>query len=167
MTRRTVVVLLLAAGAAIFAAPLASAATDLYSNVGPGGSIGEQVSRYPLSHYALDPHFSAIKVHLNGIDTTGMPAMIAFFLASLLWNVTAFTANAMIELFALAFSVDLLNGSSATAGSGALAPITDTIHNLYAHTLGEPWMEVAIILAGCWAMLRGWSSGATPRRSRP
>ena len=54
MTRRTVVVLLFAVGAAIFAAPLASAATDLYSNVGPGGSIGEQVSRYPLSHYALD-----------------------------------------------------------------------------------------------------------------
>jgi hypothetical protein len=154
MRRRTLVVIGLAVAAAIFAAPLAGAATDLYSNVGPGGSIGDRVSRYPLSNYALDPHFSAVKVHLTGLDTTGMPAMIAFFLASLLWDVAAFTANAMIELFALAFSVDLLNGSSATAGSGALAPITDTIHNLYAHTLGEPWMEVAIILAGCWAMLR-------------
>jgi hypothetical protein len=155
MRRRTLVVILLAIGAAIFAAPIAGAATDLYSNVGPGGFIGERVSRYPLSNYVLDQHFSAVKASLTGgVDASGVPSMIAFFLANLLWQVTAFAANAVIELFALAFSVDLLNGSPTTAGSGALAPIADTIHNLYAHTLGEPWMEVAIILAGCWAMLR-------------
>jgi hypothetical protein len=155
MRRRTAVVILLALGAAILAAPLASAATDLYSNVGPGGSIGDLVGRYPLGNYVLDQHFSAVKASLTGgVDASGVPSMIAFFLANLLWQVTAFAANAVIELFALAFSVDLLNGSPTTAGSGALAPIADTIHNLYAHTLGEPWMEVAIILAGCWAMLR-------------
>jgi hypothetical protein len=155
MRRRTTVLILLALGVAALAAPLASAATDLYSNVGPGGSIGDRVSRYPLSYYVLDQHFSAVKASLTGgFSASGVPAMIAFFLANLLWQVTAFAANAVIELFALAFSVDLLNGSPTTAGSGALAPIADTIHNLYAHTLGEPWMEVAIILAGCWAMLR-------------
>ena len=80
--------------------------------------------------------------------------MIAYFLANLLWQITAFTANAVIQLFALAFSVDLLNGSPNTAGAGALAPVGDAIHNLYANTLGRPWMEVAVIVAGCWAMWR-------------
>jgi hypothetical protein len=153
--RRMSVVGVAALALAFLLAPLAEAATDLYSNVGPGGSIGVQVDRYPLSSYVLDQHFDAVKASLTGgFSASGVPAMIAYFLANLLWQITAFVANAVIELFALAFSVDLLNGSPTTAGAGALAPVSDTIHNLYAHTLGEPWMEAAIVAAGCWAMLR-------------
>jgi hypothetical protein len=135
--------------------PVAWAASDLYSNLGPGGQVSPSVDRYPLGNYVLDSHFSAVKASLTGgVDASGIPSMIAFFLANLLWQITAFLANAVIELFALAFSVDLLNGSPNTAGAGALAPVGDAIHNLYANTLGQPWMELAVLLAGCWAMWR-------------
>jgi hypothetical protein len=136
-------------------APIARAASDLYANLGPGGQVSPSVDRYPLGNYVLDSHFSAVKASLTGgVDASGIPSMIAFFLANLLWQITAFTANAVIALFALAFSVDLLNGSPNTAGAGALAPVGDAIHNLYANTLGQPWMELAVLLAGCWAMWR-------------
>jgi hypothetical protein len=129
------------------------AASDLYGNVGPGGSVSGLADRYPLGHYALDQHFSAVKASLTGgIDASGVPAMIAFFLANLLWQITAFCANAVITLFSFAFSLDLLNGSSATGGGGALAPIADAIGSLYAHTFGTPWMVIAVTLTGCWAM---------------
>jgi hypothetical protein len=156
MTRRRVLLVVGAAAAAtLLLVPLAGAASDLYSNVGPGGSVSGLVDRYPLGSYALDSHFSAVKASLTGgIDASGIPAMIAFFLANLLWQITAFAANAVIALFALAFSVDLLNGSPQTAGAGALAPVADAIHNLYANTLGEPWMVLAIVVTGCWAMWR-------------
>jgi hypothetical protein len=155
MTRRRILWLLLAAMVvALVAVPVAGAATDLYSNLGPGGSTSPAVDRYPLGNYVLDSHFSAIKASLTHVDASGVPSMIAYFLANLLWQITAFCVNAMISLFALAFSVDLLNGSPTTAGAGALAPVSDAIHNLYANTLGQPWMEIAVLLAGCFAMWR-------------
>jgi hypothetical protein len=135
--------------------PMAWGASDLYANLGPGGSVSGLVDRYPVGNYVLDSHFSAVKASLTGgVDASGVPSMIAFFLANLLWQITAFAAYAVISLFALAFSVDLLNGSPNTAGAGALAPVGDAIHNLYANTIGAPWMEVAVVLAGCWAMWR-------------
>ena len=153
MTRR---LLLPAAVVALLAGALgaaAAAASDLYGNVGPGGSVSGLADRYPLTHYALDQHFSAVKASLTGgIDASGVPAMIAFFLANLLWQITAFCANAVITLFSFAFSLDLLNGSPATGGAGALAPIADAISSLYAHTFGTPWMVIAVTLTGCWAM---------------
>jgi hypothetical protein len=153
--RRTLGAIGLALLVVAVAAPVAHAASDLYANLGPGGQISPSVDRYPLGNYVLDSHFSAIKASLTGgIDASGIPSMIAFFLANLLWQITAFCANAVIELFALAFSVDLLNGSPDTAGAGALAPVGDAIHNLYANTLGQPWMELAVLVAGCWAMWR-------------
>jgi hypothetical protein len=139
----------------LVAAPVAHAASDLYANLGPGGATSPAVDRYPLGNYVLDSHFSAVKASLTGgVDASGVPSMIAFFLANTLWLITAFLVNAVISLFALAFSIDLLNGSPNTAGAGALAPVADAIHNLYANTLGQPWMEIAVLLAGCWAMWR-------------
>ena len=153
MTRH---LLLPAAAVAILAAALgaaASAASDLYGNVGPGGSVSGLADRYPLSHYALDQHFSAVKASLTGgIDASGIPAMIAFFLTNLLWQITAFCANAVITVFSFAFSLDLLNGTPATGGAGALGSISDAISSLYAHTFGTPWMVIAVTLTGCWAM---------------
>jgi hypothetical protein len=156
MTRRRIgIAALVALLALALLTPLANAASDLYANLGPGGSVSGLVDRYPVGNYVLDSHFSAVKASLTGgVDASGVPSMIAFFLANLLWQITAFAAYAVISLFALAFSVDLLNGSPNTAGAGALAPVGDAIHNLYANTLGEPWMEVAVVLAGCWAMWR-------------
>jgi hypothetical protein len=135
--------------------PMAWGASDLYANLGPGGSVSGMADRYPVGNYVLDSHFSAVKASLTGgVDASGVPSMIAFFLANLLWQITSFAAYAVISLFALAFSVDLLNGSPNTAGAGALPPVGDAIHNLYANTIGAPWMEVAVVLAGCWAMWR-------------
>ncbi len=99
----------------------AGASSDLYGNVGPGDRSSGLADRYPLGHYALDQHFSAVKASLTGgVDASGIPSMIAFFLANVIWQITAFCANAVIALFAFAFSLDLLNGSEATGGAGAL-----------------------------------------------
>ena len=57
----------------------------------------------------------------------------------------------MITLFAFAFNLDLVNGNG-SPGSGALTPVASAIHNLYTNTFGAPWLVVAIVLAGCWAM---------------
>ena len=155
MNRRrvTLVVLAAAALAMVVAHPSARASSDLYGNVGPGDAVGGLADRYPLGHYALDQHFSAVKASLTGgVDASGVPAMIAFFLANVTWQITAFAANAVITLFAFAFSLDLLNGSEATGGAGALAPVSDAIRGVYASTFGQPWMAVAVALAGCWAM---------------
>ncbi len=49
--------------------------------------------------------------------------MIAYFIAQVLWLITAFLANGVITLFAFAFNLDLVNGNG-TPGSGALAPVS-------------------------------------------
>ena len=78
--------------------------------------------------------------------------MIAYFLASILWLATSFLANLLITLFNFAFSLDLVNGSAATGGEGALAPVSRAIHSIYADVLGEPWLVLAVAIAGMWAM---------------
>ena len=82
---------------------------------------------------------------------SGVAPMIAYFFAQVIWLITAFLANAVITLFAFAFNLDLVNGNG-SPGSGALTPVSDAIHNLYTSTFGAPWLVVAIVLAGCWAM---------------
>ncbi len=88
---------------------------------------------------------------LSGVDVSGVPPLIAFFIAQVIWLITAFLANAVITLFAFAFNLDLVNGNG-SPGSGALTPVSGAIHNLYTNTFGAPWLIVAIVLAGCWAM---------------
>ena len=129
-------------------------AGDVYSNIGPAPQLpaGGLVGRYPLSNYSLDQYFPAISVGLtSGVDASGVAPMIAYFGAQVIWLLTAFLANAVITLFAFAFNLDLLNGNG-SPGSGALAPISAAIHNLYSSTFGAPWLIVAVVLAGCWAM---------------
>jgi hypothetical protein len=154
MTRRRLTLgVLTAVVLVVVVAHPAGASSDLYGNVGPGDTISGLADRYPLGYYALDQHFSAVKASLTGgVDASGVPAMIAFFLANVTWQITAFAANAVIALFAFAFSLDLLNGSDATGGAGALAPVSEAIRGLYANTFGPPWMAIAVALAGCWAM---------------
>jgi len=134
--RRPRILLALGFGSAItlllFAAP--ALAGDVYSNIGPAPQLpaGGLVGRYPLANYSLDQYFPAISVGLtSGVDASGVAPMIT--------------------LFGFAFSLDLVNGNG-SPGSGALTPISDAIHNLYASTFGAPWLIVAVVLAGCWAM---------------
>ncbi len=154
-TRRHVTLTLSAATALallLLAAP--ALAGDVYSNIGPAPQLpaGSLVGRYPLANYQLDQYFPAISVSLlGGVDVSGVAPMIAYFLAQVIWLITAFLANAVITLFAFAFNLDLLNGNG-SPGSGALTPVSSAIHNLYASTFGAPWLIVAVVLAGCWAM---------------
>jgi hypothetical protein len=145
----------LAAFLVVVAHPLAIAGSDLWSNVAPASPLGSGglFNRYPLDHYTLDQHFDAISVSLTGgVDVSGLLPMLAYFFASLLWLITSFMANWLIELFSWAFSLDLLNGSAATGGAGALAPVSRAIHDIYSNVFGAPWLVLAISVAGAWAM---------------
>jgi len=129
-------------------------ASDVYSNVGPAPQLpaGGLFGRYPLARYQLDQYFPGISVGvLSGVDVSGVPPLIAYFIAQVIWLITAFLANAVITLFAFAFSLDLLNGSG-SPGSGALTPVSDAIHNIYANTFGTPWLIAAISIVAVWAM---------------
>ncbi len=156
--RRVTVTLGLGALILLLGHPVAGAASDVWGNVGPSPQVGGEgiAGRYPLTHYPLDQHFDVISVSLTGadVDASGVPAMIAFFFASILWLATSFLANLLITLFSFAFGLDLVNGSQATGGAGALAPVSRAIHSIYADVLGEPWLVLAIAVAGIWAMWR-------------
>ncbi len=135
--------------------PLAGAASDVWGNVGPSPQLGGEgiAGRYPLTNYSLDQHFDAVSASLTGgVDVSGVPPMIAYFLASILWLGTSFLANLLITLFGFAFGLDLVNGSQATGGAGALAPVSRAIHSIYAGVLGQPWLVLAVAIAGIWAM---------------
>ncbi|HET8862172.1 MAG TPA: hypothetical protein VFM94_02865 [Solirubrobacterales bacterium] len=155
MSRRVVATLCLAALIVLLAHPVAGAASDVWGNVGPSPQVGGEgiAGRYPLTNYSLDQHFDAVEASLTGgVDVSGVPPMIAFFLASILWLGTSFLANLLITLFGFAFGLDLVNGSQATGGAGALAPVSRAIHSIYAGVLGEPWLVLAVAIAGIWAM---------------
>ena len=135
--------------------PLADAASDVWGNVGPSPQLGDGgiAGRYPLVNYSLDQHFNAVEASLTGgVDVSGVPAMIAWFFASLIWLATSFLANLLITLFSFAFSLDLVNGSQATGGEGALAPVSRAIHTIYSDVFGAPWLVLAIAVVGIWAM---------------
>ena len=46
----------------------------------------------------------------------------------------------------------LVNGSQATGGAGALAPVSQAIHSIYANVFGGPWLVLAVAVVGIWAM---------------
>lgn len=138
----------------LLAHPLA-AASDALSNVAPASQLPARslTNAYPLGNYALDHHFDAVSTSLaGGIDASGIEPTIAWFLAQLVWSLTAFLANAVITLFTFAFSLDLVNGSAATGGAGALGPVAVAVRSIYRDTFGEPWLVVAILLTGLWAI---------------
>jgi hypothetical protein len=139
----------------LLAHPLAVAGSDVWGNVGPASPLGAAglYGRYPLDHYMLDQHFDAVSASLTGgVDVSGVPPMIAYFLTSVLWTLTSFLANTLISLFAFAFSLDLVNGSEATGGAGALGPVSQAIHSIYADVFGAPWLVLAVAVVGIWAM---------------
>ncbi len=140
---------------ALLAHPIASGASDFWGNVAPASPLGSGglFGRYPLDHYTLDQHFTAISASLTGgVDTSGLLPMLAYFFAGLLWVATSFLANTLITFFSFAFSLDLVNGSSQTGGAGALGPVSQAIHSIYSDVFGAPWLVLAITVVGIWAM---------------
>jgi hypothetical protein len=151
--RRLIVVTLAVTVALVVLAAPSAGASDVYGNIGPAPQLpaGSLQGRFPLSSYQLDQYFPGISVGLGGVDTSGVGPLIAYVIAQIVWLVTAFVGNAVITLFAFAFNLDLLDGNG-TPGSGALTPVATAIHNLYTNTFGAPWLVVAILTAGVWAM---------------
>ncbi len=153
--RRVALVLGMGFALVALAHPPAGAASDVWGNVGPASPLGSGglLGRFPLSHYMLDQHFDAVSASLTGgVDVSGVPPMIAYFLASVIWSLTGFLASALIALFDFAFGLDLVNGSRATGGAGALGPVAQAIHSLYSDVFGAPWLVLAVAVAGTWAM---------------
>ncbi len=151
--RRARIAVWLALAGLLLAHPVARAASDVFGNVGPGSSTTGLADRFALGNYALDHHFDAVNASLTGgIDVSGVPPLIAYFLADVIWQLTAFIANAVITLFTFAFSLDLVNGSQATGGAGALAPVSNAVRSIYSSVFGGPWMVLAVTAAGLWAM---------------
>jgi hypothetical protein len=154
--RRLVVVvslITLTVGLVLLASPSAGA-NDVYANIGPAPQVpaGGIFGRYPMESYQLDQYFPAIKVGLfSGVDVSGIPPLIAYFIAQIIWLITAFVADAVITIFSFCFSLDLLNGNG-SAGSGALTPVSQAVHNIYANTFGTPWLVAAFSLVALWAM---------------
>jgi TrbL/VirB6 plasmid conjugal transfer protein len=151
---RRIALLVLAVVLLVLLAGPPAGANDVYSNIGPAPQLpaGGLVARFPLTNYQLDQYFPGVSVGLtSGVDVSGVPPLIAYFIAQVIWLITAFAANAVITLFAFAFSLDLVNGNG-SPGSGALTPVATAIHNLYTNTFGAPWLIVAVLCAGCWAM---------------
>ena len=146
----------LAVALTLAAGPAARAATDVLANVSPASPVPAGLAeRYPLGNYALDSHFDAVEASLTGgVDASGVAPMIAHFLANALWQLTALLADVLITLFAFAFSLDLVRGSRATGGAGALEPVGQAIRGLYADVFGQPWLAVALTIAGLWAIWR-------------
>ncbi len=152
--RRAVALALLGALVLVALAAPPAGAGDVYGNIGPAPQIpaGGLFGRYPIANYQLDQYFPAIKVGVfSGIDTSGLLPMIAYFVAQVIWLITAFISNLVITLFAFAFSLDLVNGNG-TPGSGALTPVSQAIQNIYSNTFGQPWLIAAVALVSIWAM---------------
>jgi len=152
--RRALVLALVGALTLVLLAEPSALAGDVYGNIGPAPQIpaGGLFGRYPIGNYQLDQYFPAIKVGVfSGIDTSGLLPMIAYFLAQVIWLITAFVSNAVITLFAFAFSLDLVNGNG-TPGSGALTPVSQAIQNIYSSTFGQPWLIAAVAFVSMWAM---------------
>ncbi|HET9154271.1 MAG TPA: hypothetical protein VFN85_09175 [Solirubrobacterales bacterium] len=152
--RRLACALALGLGLVALAHPIAAGASDIWGNVAPASPLGSGglFGRYPLDHYALDQHFTAISVSLTSVDTSGLLPMLAYFFAGLLWVATSFLANTLITFFSFALSLDLVNGSSQTGGAGALGPVSQAIHSIYSNVFGGPWLVLAITVVGIWAM---------------
>jgi hypothetical protein len=151
--RRRTVVLPVAVLAGLVLLPAAVAHADVWANVGPGRSLAGLKGGWTLGAYELDENFSMISAGvLSGVDVSGFLPMIAFFFANVIWLGTSWFANLLIELFGFAFSLDLVNGSGATDGAGALGPVSRAIQTIYTTAFGGPWMVLAVSFAALWAM---------------
>jgi len=120
--------------------------SDPISNVSPGSGVkdGEAlINRHPIGHYALDVD---VKIGLTNLgEVIGGSGQSV---AAAVWDLTVTINNAVISLFAWAFTLDLLEGG------GLLAPVAAAINAIHTDVLGREWMVVAVVLMTFWAMWR-------------
>jgi hypothetical protein len=156
-TRRllpAVTLTVLVAMVVVLLCPVAGLA-DTLGNISPAapGPAGGWMGRYPISRYQIDQYFPAVSVSLlSGVDVSGLLPMMAYGAAQVIWLITAFVSYLVITVFQFAFNLNLLTGED--GGVGALAPISQAIHEIYTSTFGAPWLIAAITAVGIWAMWR-------------
>jgi type II secretory pathway pseudopilin PulG len=124
--------------------------SDLFGNVAPNGGVGGLADRYPLSAYTLDYHVDGPSAGFGGISTGDVPQMISQWLTSQIWAVLVWILKLVIDLFAWAFTLDLINGQH-----GALTPVGDAVRGIYQGVFGNTWVVAAITLAGIVAIWTG------------
>lgn len=156
MRRRTCA----AAGTAIalLAAPAAALAdyhgTDVFGNVAPDSGIGGLADKYPLSYFKLDIHVGDVVSSFGpiptGVNSSNGAATFLHAIAGFLWVCLAFVDRTVIDLFAWAFSFDLLNGPR-----GALRPIAAQVGDFYDRMGGPVWLGAAVICLGVWGITKG------------
>ncbi|MCA1569778.1 MAG: hypothetical protein LC798_05535 [Chloroflexi bacterium] len=130
----------------------AQSGADVFDATGPPTQVAGDsvVNKFPLSHYALDLHIASVDA--GPINLPDVPKLTLFALTDIIWQATAFLTYLVIQLFTFAFSLDLLQGSEATGGRGALEPVAQAVTNFYNSTFGEPFLVCAIILCGLWGI---------------
>jgi hypothetical protein len=130
----------------------AQSGADVFDATGPPSQVAENslLTKFPMSHYALDLHIP--KVDAGVIDLPDVPKLTLFAITDIIWQATAYVTYLVIQLFTFAFSLDLLRGSEATNGKGALEPVSRAVQNFYNSTFGEPFLIAAIICAGLWGI---------------
>lgn len=91
---RILLLLVLGMVVVLLVGPAAPAgANDVYSNIGPAPQLppGGLVDHYPFANYQLDQYFPGVSVGLfSGVDLSGVPPLIAFCIAQIVWLFTAF-----------------------------------------------------------------------------
>lgn len=143
------------------AQPPAGADSDVFDSTGPPSQVGggAKMNEFPISRYALDLHIP--KSAAGPIDLPDVPKLILFSIADILWQATAFLTFLVIQLFTFAFSLDLLQGSAATNGQGALEPVSRAVKGIYGSTFGEPFLVLAIVAVGLWGVKTGLAQRRT------
>ena len=129
-------------------------AGDVYSNIGPAPQLpaGGLVGRYPIANYQLDQYFPAISVGLtSGVDVSGVAPMIAYFARAGHLAADRVLRERRDHPLRVRVQPRPAQRERQPRLRGADADL-EAIHNLYTSTFGAPWLVVAIVLAGCWAM---------------
>ena len=127
-------------------------------NVGPASPLGSAAAASPgatrSTNYSLDQHFDAVEASLTGgVDVSGVPPMIAYFLASILWlgdELPGEPADHPLQLRLQPRPRQRLAGRPAAPGRWRRSP--SAIHSIYSDVFGAPWLVLAIAVAGIWAM---------------
>jgi len=124
--------------------------SDPISNVSPGTGVKDTralINRHPIGHYSLDV---AVEIGLTNLgDVIGGSGQA---MAAGLWDLTVTILNAVISLFAWAFTLDLLGARG--GGTNLLAPVAEGMATIHEEILGRAWMVVAVLVMAMWAMWR-------------
>lgn len=125
---------------------------NVFENAAPGDDIGGLAAKYPISHYQIDFHVDTTTsigvgpLQADVPDPSSLGVTAPEGLAQMTWTLISSLMRGVIEMFAAATSVDLINGPH-----GALTTISQTTQRLHDGPLGGWWVPLALLMFGVWA----------------